>query len=93
MQYVWYKNKVHATKPSKLVSWLNAPDYVFMCKIKSSVKWYIMHNFWKNLDSSGQRPVVDPYEHGNEPLGSIKSGEFDQLSDYSLPQKGSVPWS
>jgi hypothetical protein len=25
---------------------------------------------------SGQRPVTDPCEHGNEPSSSIKCGEF-----------------
>jgi hypothetical protein len=30
------------------------------------------------LDASGSRwgPVAGPCEHGNEPLGSIKRGEF-----------------
>jgi hypothetical protein len=32
---------------------------------------------------SGYRPVVSPYEHGNEYLGSIKGVKFlDYLSDY-----------
>jgi hypothetical protein len=26
---------------------------------------------------SGWGPLVDSFEQGNEPLGSIKSGEFD----------------
>jgi hypothetical protein len=33
-------------------------------------------------------------EHGNEPSGSIKGGEFlDLLSDYYLLKKDSAPWS
>jgi hypothetical protein len=31
---------------------------------------------------SGQGPVLGYCEHGNEPSGSIKGGEFDQLRDY-----------
>jgi hypothetical protein len=35
--------------------------------------------------SSGQRPVVGFSEHGNEPSGSIKGGEFlDNLREYEL---------
>jgi hypothetical protein len=32
----------------------------------------------RGLDSSGsrQRPVAGPCEHGNEPSGSIKAGNF-----------------
>jgi hypothetical protein len=38
--------------------------------------------------------MVGPCEHSNEPLGSIKDGEFlGQLSDYQLLKKDSVPWS
>lgn len=30
-------------------------------------------------------PVVESFEHGNEPSGSIRGGDFlDQLSDYQL---------
>jgi hypothetical protein len=37
--------------------------------------------------------VAGSYEHGNEPSGSIKSGEFvEYLSDYQLLKKGSDPW-
>jgi len=33
-------------------------------------------------------------EHGNEPSGSIKGEVFlDQLSEYQLTKKASVPWS
>jgi len=33
-------------------------------------------------------------EHGNEPLGSKKFGEFlDTLSDYKLLKKVSITWS
>jgi hypothetical protein len=32
-------------------------------------------------------------EHGNEPSGSIKGGEFlDQLNEYWLLKKDSAPW-
>jgi hypothetical protein len=31
---------------------------------------------------SGQGPVLGSCEHGNEPSGSIKGRDFDQLSDY-----------
>jgi hypothetical protein len=35
--------------------------------------------------------VVGRCEHGNEPLGSIKGGEFlDKLSDYQLLKKDSA---
>jgi hypothetical protein len=38
--------------------------------------------------------VAWSYEHGNEPSGSIKGGEFlDQLSDFQLLLKVSIPWS
>jgi hypothetical protein len=36
-----------------------------------------------DMSGSGQGPVVGPYEHGNEPSGSITGGEFlDHLSDF-----------
>jgi hypothetical protein len=50
----------------------------------------------RGLDSSGsgQGPVADCCERGNEPLGSIKDGEFlDWLSDCLLLKKDSAPWS
>jgi hypothetical protein len=35
-----------------------------------------------------------PGEHGNEPSGSIKGGEFfDQLNDCQLLKKDSAAWS
>jgi hypothetical protein len=35
-----------------------------------------------DTSGSGQGPVADSYEHGNEPLGSTEGEEFlDQLSD------------
>jgi hypothetical protein len=37
--------------------------------------------------------VVGCCEHGNEPSGSIKGGEFDYLSDYQLLKNDSAPWS
>jgi hypothetical protein len=38
--------------------------------------------------------MADPCEHGNEPSGSIKWGEFlDQLSDCYVLKKDSAPWS
>jgi hypothetical protein len=38
--------------------------------------------------------AVGSWEHGNEPLGSIKGGKFlDQLSDLQLLKKNSTPWS
>jgi hypothetical protein len=41
-----------------------------------------------------QGPVAGSYEHGNEPSGSIKGGEFlDWLNDYYLLNKDSTPWS
>jgi hypothetical protein len=46
------------------------------------------------LDSSGseQGLVTASCEHGNEPLGSIRGGEFtDQLRDYQFLDCG--PWS
>jgi hypothetical protein len=44
------------------------------------------------LDSSGsgQGPVADGCEHGNEPLDSIKGREFpDRLSEFSSSDKWS----
>jgi hypothetical protein len=38
--------------------------------------------------------VASSCEHDHESSGSIKGGEFlDQLSDYQLFKKDSVPWS
>jgi hypothetical protein len=38
--------------------------------------------------------VAGSCEHGNEPSGSIKGGEFlDQLSDCQLLKKDSAPWN
>jgi len=48
------------------------------------------------LDASGSRlePVTGCCEHGNEPSGSIKGGEFnDYLSDCQLLKKSSAAWS
>ena len=42
----------------------------------------------------GQRQVADACECGNEPLGSVKYGEFlDQLQTSQLLKKDSAPWS
>jgi hypothetical protein len=47
---------------------------------------------WIRLGTSGRKG--GSCEHGNEPLGSIKGGEFlDWLSDYYLLKKDSVPWT
>jgi hypothetical protein len=38
--------------------------------------------------------VAGFYEHGDDPSGSIKCGEFlDYLSDYQLLNESSAPWS
>jgi hypothetical protein len=38
--------------------------------------------------------VAGSCEHGNEPSGSIKCGEFlDWLSDFQLLEEVSAPWS
>jgi hypothetical protein len=38
--------------------------------------------------------MVGCCEHGNEPLGSIKGGEFlDYLSNCQLLKKDSAPWN
>jgi hypothetical protein len=38
--------------------------------------------------------VAGSGEHGNEPSGYIKGGEFlDQMNDYQLLKKDSAPWS
>jgi hypothetical protein len=38
---------------------------------------------WESNTDSGQSPLTDSCEHGNEPSGSINGGGFiDQLSDY-----------
>jgi hypothetical protein len=37
--------------------------------------------------------MVGSFEHGNEPAGSIKGGEFlDHMSDYQILKKDSAPW-
>ena len=42
----------------------------------------------------GQRKVADACGCGNEPSGSVKSGEFlDQLQTSQLLKKDSAPWS
>ena len=42
----------------------------------------------------GQGQVADACECGNEPLGSVKCGEFiDQLQTRYLLRKDSAPWS
>jgi len=46
------------------------------------------------MDSSGSGEdlVVGSCQHGNEPSGCIKDGEFlDQLSDYQLLKYNSAP--
>jgi hypothetical protein len=42
----------------------------------------------RRLDSSGSRQetVAGSYEYGNEPSGSIRGKEFDELSSYELKQ-------
>jgi hypothetical protein len=43
---------------------------------------------------SEEGPLVGTPEHGNEPSGSIKGGEFlDQFSDCYLIEKDYLPWS
>jgi hypothetical protein len=38
--------------------------------------------------------VADPYERGNDPLGSVKGGEFlDKLKDCQLLKKDFAPWN
>jgi hypothetical protein len=47
-----------------------------------------------DASSSGERPVARTSEHGNEPSGSIKCGEFlYELNGYYLLKKGSAPRS
>ena len=42
----------------------------------------------------GQKQVADACECGNEPLGSMKCGEFlDQLQTGQLLKEDSAPWS
>jgi hypothetical protein len=42
-----------------------------------------VENCGLHSSGSGEGPVVDSCEHGNEPSGSIKGREFtDYLSDY-----------
>ena len=42
----------------------------------------------------GQRQLADACECGNEPMGSVKCGEFlDQLQTSQLLKKDSAPWS
>ena len=42
----------------------------------------------------GQTQLTDACECGNEPSGSVKSGEFlDQLQTCQLLKKDSAPWS
>ena len=43
---------------------------------------------------TGQEQVAGTCECGNEPLGSLKCGEFlDQMKTGQLFKKDSVPWS
>jgi hypothetical protein len=62
--------------------------------IKIDLKEILRENMdWIHL-GLGEEPVVGSYKHSNEPLGSIKFGEFiDNLSDSLLVKQGSVPWS
>ena len=47
-----------------------------------------------NQAGLGQGQVADTCEFGNEPLGSIKRGEFlDQRKTGQLLKKDSAPWS
>ena len=51
---------------------------------------------WVNgLDraGSGQGQVADTCECGNEPSGSVKCGEFDQLQTGQFLKKNCAPWS
>ena len=42
----------------------------------------------------GQRQVADTCECGNEPMGTVKCGEFlGQLQTSQLLKKDSAPWS
>jgi hypothetical protein len=53
-----------------------------------------LHRYGLDSSGSGQGPVAGSCEHGNEPSGFIKGREFlDQLRDYYLLRKGSVPLS
>jgi hypothetical protein len=42
------------------------------------LKWIIGKSGCHGLDSSGsgQGPVASSYEHGNEPFGSVRGGQF-----------------
>jgi hypothetical protein len=46
------------------------------------------------LDSGGLAPVICCCKYSNEPLGSIRGGEFlDKLSYYELLNNDSTAWS
>jgi hypothetical protein len=54
----------------------------------------ICSEVWTLSSISGEGPVVAFCEHGNEPLGSRRVGEFlDLLSDSKLLYNDSVSWS
>jgi hypothetical protein len=47
-----------------------------------------------DLHDLGQGPMAGPFEHHNEPFGSIKDGEFlDQLNDYQVLKVHSASWT
>jgi hypothetical protein len=47
-----------------------------------------------DLTGSGHGSVAGSCEHGNEPAGYIKAGDFpDYLSDHKLLKRDTVPWN
>jgi len=47
-----------------------------------------------DASGSGEGPVVDSCEHGNESSGFTKGDKFlYQLSDYQLLKKDYAPWT
>jgi hypothetical protein len=50
-------------------------------------------NYGLGSSSSRYGPVVNAYDEGNEPLGTIKEEFLDKPSDYLLLNYDCAPWS
>jgi len=62
---------------------------------RTILKWALKKRngtVWLDAPGSGKGQVTGCFEHGNEPSGSTKRGELDQLRKYCL-FTDSAPWS
>jgi hypothetical protein len=71
---------------------LARPRYSWEDNIRMDL-WEIDWEVWTGCIWLVIGPRAGPCEHGNELSGSIKSTEFDWLSDYWLLEKDSAPCS